>query len=66
MREESGVTSRVTNTLIDLLKREHKGNKTIIKILDKYKFEKDKKYLTLTNNLDLAYLRGFIINKIKK
>jgi hypothetical protein len=52
--------------LLDLLKNEHKENKTLKTILDKYKFEKDKKYLTLTNNLDLAYLRGFILNKISK
>ncbi len=52
--------------LLDLLKKEHKENKTLKTILDKYKFKREKKYLTLTNNLDLAYLRGYILNKISK
>ena len=55
------------NRLLDKLKENYyKKNKTIKKILDKYTFEKDKIYLALTNNLDLAYLRGFIIINIKE
>jgi hypothetical protein len=54
------------NSLLDELKEKYYENKTIKSLFDKYKFEKDKIYLALTNNLDLAYLRGFIIKNINK
>jgi hypothetical protein len=37
------------------------NNNQIQQILNKYNFEDNKTYLVLTNNLELAYLRGFII-----
>lgn len=54
------------NRLLEEIKGKYYENKTIKKIFDKYKFEKDKTYLALTNNLDLAYLRGFIKKNINK